>query len=62
MRDIMQLSSKEQEAIEILKSCGWQIVMGPHLEDFEEGQIIKADGYDDAKDARVDIAIVKVDM
>ena len=36
--------------------------MGPHLEDFEEGQIIKADGYDDAKDARVDIAIVKVDM
>ena len=62
MRDIKELSEREREAIEILRSYGWQIVMGPHLEDFDEGQVIKADGYDDAIEARVDIAIVKVDM
>ena len=60
MRDIKKLSAIEQKAIDVLKSCGWQIVMGPHLEDFDEGQVIKAGGYDDAKQARAEIAIVKV--
>jgi len=62
LRDIKKLSAIEQKAIDVLKSCGWQIVTGPHLEDWDEGLTIKAGGYDDAKDARVDIAIVKVDM
>jgi len=57
----MSLSEKEQQAIEILMSCGWQVVSGPHLEDWDEGQNIKAGGYDDSIEARVDIAVVKVD-
>jgi len=57
----MNLSEKEQQAIDVLKSLGWQVVTGPHLEDWDEGQVIKSGGYDDMTGARVDIAIVKVD-
>ena len=53
-----KLSEKEKEAIEILKKHGWQIVMGPHLEDWDEGQEIKVRGYIESE-IRVDIAIIK---
>ena len=53
-----KLSEKEKEAIEILKKHGWQIVMGPHLEDWDEGQEIKSQGYVESE-ISVDIAIIK---
>jgi len=56
------LSEKEKEAIEILKSCGWQVVNGPHLEDWDDGQVVKTRYGDEDIEARVDIAIIKVDV
>ena len=55
------LSEKEKEAIGILKSCGWQVVNGPHLEDWDDGQVVKTMYGDEDIEARADIAIIKVD-
>ena len=56
------LSEKEEQAINVLKSFGWQVITGPHLEDWDEGQVVKSGDYDDTMEARVDIAVIKVDM
>lgn len=41
---------------------GWQVVTGPHLEDWEEGQTVDVNGDDKSIEARVDIAVVKVEI
>jgi len=54
------LSDKEKEAIEILKSCGWQRIDGAHLEDWDEKPTIRDDdGYEISK-IRSTVAIIKV--
>ena len=54
------LSDKEQKAIEVLKECGWQVITGAHLEDWDEGQTIKVNGEDEGMAVRSNIAIIKV--
>ena len=55
------LSSKEQEAIEVLKSFGWQVITGAHLEDWDEGITVKTEYRDDERiTVRSEIAIIKI--
>lgn len=51
----------EDEAIEVLKSFGWQILTGAHLEDWNEGEtVIDENGWIESMQVRSDIAIVKI--
>ena len=51
----------EDEAIEVLKSFGWQIVTGAHLEDWNEGEtVVDENGWVESMQVRSDIAIVKI--
>jgi len=59
--DEIMLTDKEQQAVEMLKDCGWQVIVGAHLEDWNEGQIIKTKYRDDESlEVRSEIAIIKV--
>ena len=52
----------EDEAIKVLKSFGWQIVTGAHLEDWNEGEtIVSGNGFVKSDEVRSDVAIVKID-
>jgi len=55
------LSDQEQQAIEILKEYGWQMILGAHLEDWDEGQsILTGNDSIETIEARSTMAIIKV--
>ena len=55
------LIDQEQKAIEALKECGWQIIKGAHLEDWDEGQsILTGNDSIETIEARSTMAIIKV--
>jgi len=56
------LSDKESRAISVLMSHGWQVVNGPHLEDWDNGQTVEVDDHHEDIEVRADIAIIKIDL
>jgi len=54
-----ELSQKEKDAIKVLEEAGWQIITGAHLEDWDEGQIVKTEYNNEDIEVRSEIAIIK---
>ena len=50
------LSEREQQALKILESCGWEVVTGAHLEDWDEGQVVGGDSME----CRSELAVIKL--